>query len=69
MTCDGDRVTVHSLVAAVPFPSVTRPVGKEVGRPLVPDPLGEPQQHAAVVVPDGGAVSGAVSRRRRQVGT
>lgn len=47
---DADVDTSYSLVAAVPLPGVAWPVGEEVSRPLVLDPLRKPQQHPVVVV-------------------
>lgn len=58
-----DTMTLNSLVTAVPLPSVTWPVGEEVRRPLVLDSLGEPEQHAGVVV--SGPVSCAAATHQR----
>lgn len=63
---DGAGMTVYSLVAAVPLPGVTWPVGEEVRRSLVLDSLGEPQQHAGVVVPDAGHMGRAAVRRAKE---
>ena len=53
-------------MAAVPLPGVAWPAGQEVGRPLVLHPLGEPQEHPGVVVPDVTAVGGAALTKHTQ---
>lgn len=50
------EVSLYSLVTAVPLPGVAWPAGKKVCCPLVLDSLGEPQQHAGVVVSNIGSI-------------
>ena len=57
----------HSLVTAVPLPGVARPAGEEVGRALVLDSLGEPQQHAGVVVSGVASVGRAAGTHQRKI--
>lgn len=51
-------------MAAVPFPGVARPAGKEVGGSLVLDSLREPQQHTRVVVSHAGTVCRATRHKQ-----
>lgn len=52
------------LMAAVPFPAVAWPAGKEVGGSLVLDSLREPQQHTRVVVSHAGSVCSAARQKQ-----
>lgn len=52
------------LMAAVPFPAVAWPAGKEVRGSLVHDSLREPQQHTRVVVSHAGSVCTAARQKQ-----